>query len=439
MGIPPPLFLVRIQSRLAWPHSPSISLSHSQVSSLETILSSVCEVTSWLDWWLSTCGRFREHLTDEERGNFERLMLSGSRALEFLGGQGITALGNLVLSRRNSLLLDVRSTVPAEEVARLRYADLPSSSGLFPSTLLDSALSKMRAASNNALVQWTLHPLQVPRKSSAGPSKAGSSSASSAARGGASPVVPRSQKQASMAPSSSSTQQGRKGRVPFSVALATPVANARVPGRSPLDRVPPLLRVGGCLSVPWRHWRAIGAESWVLSVLRDGYRIPFRVSPPLARTPISFPTDMSGRISSVTGLVPGGREDVVHRFIGNRPRFGSRLLQLSFPDRRDSGGLASCDRPLSPERVCSANSMLLSLRVGDFLASVDLSDAYFLHTRSSGIEEALVVLVRWGSLPAQGPVLWTVDCPSGLHQCVFAEVSTWAPSHGIPLLGYLDG
>ena len=102
-----------------------VSLYHSHVSSLETMLSSVCEVTSWLDWWLSTCGSFWEHLTDEARGNFERLTLSGSRALEFLGNQGVTALGNLVLSCRDSLLLDVRSTVPAEEVARMRYADLP--------------------------------------------------------------------------------------------------------------------------------------------------------------------------------------------------------------------------------------------------------------------------------------------------------------------------
>ena len=44
-------------------------------------------------------------------------MLSGSRAPGFLGGQGVPALGNLVLSRRDSLLLDVRSTVPANEVA----------------------------------------------------------------------------------------------------------------------------------------------------------------------------------------------------------------------------------------------------------------------------------------------------------------------------------
>ena len=127
----------------------SVSLSHSQVSSLETMLSSVCEVTSWLDWWLSTCGSFQEHLTDEECGNFKRLMFSGLRALEFLGVQGVTALGDLVLSRQDSLLLDVWSTVPAGDIARLRYADFPSSSGLFPSPLLDSALNKMCAASND--------------------------------------------------------------------------------------------------------------------------------------------------------------------------------------------------------------------------------------------------------------------------------------------------
>ena len=104
---------------------------------------------------------------DEVRGNFEWLMLSGLRALKFLGNQGITALGNLVLSRRDSLLLDARSTVRAEEVAHLHYAALPSSSGIFPTPLLDSALNKMRSASNDALVQRILHPPKIPSKSSA--------------------------------------------------------------------------------------------------------------------------------------------------------------------------------------------------------------------------------------------------------------------------------
>ena len=73
----------------------SVSLSASQVSSMETMLSGMCEVSSWLDWWLSTCGGFRDHLPIEVRADFERLMISGSRALEFLASQGCTTLGNL--------------------------------------------------------------------------------------------------------------------------------------------------------------------------------------------------------------------------------------------------------------------------------------------------------------------------------------------------------
>ena len=36
----------------------SVALSASWVSSMEAMLSGVCEVLSWLDWWLSTCGGF---------------------------------------------------------------------------------------------------------------------------------------------------------------------------------------------------------------------------------------------------------------------------------------------------------------------------------------------------------------------------------------------
>ena len=171
------------------------------------MLSGVCEVASWLDWWLSTCGGFREHLPDEVRADFERLILSGSRALEFLASQGSTALGNLVLSRRDSLLADVRSTVPAEEVARLRYSPLPETVSILTSPLLDSALTRMRAAANDALVQRTLHPPRIPRKPVAAGGSAGSS-ASGSAQVSSSGVRP-AQKQA---PSSSPSGQAGKER-----------------------------------------------------------------------------------------------------------------------------------------------------------------------------------------------------------------------------------
>ena len=77
----------------------SVSLSASQVSLMETMLSGVCEVASWMDWWMSTCGGFREHMPGEVRADLEWLILSGSRALELLASQGCAALGNLVLVR----------------------------------------------------------------------------------------------------------------------------------------------------------------------------------------------------------------------------------------------------------------------------------------------------------------------------------------------------
>ena len=157
----------------------SVALSASQVSSMEAMLSGVCEVSSWLDWWLSTCGGFRDHLPVEVRADFERLIISGSRALEFLASQGCPTLGNLVLARQDSLLADVRSTVPAEEVARLRYSPLPETASLFPHPLLDSALIKMRAAASDALVQKTLHPPRIPWKPAVAGQSAGSSTAAS--------------------------------------------------------------------------------------------------------------------------------------------------------------------------------------------------------------------------------------------------------------------
>ena len=195
----------------------SVSLSASQVSSMETMLSGVCEVSSWLDWWLSTCGGFREHLPDEVRADFEQLILSGSRALEFLASQGCTALGNLLLSRRDSLLADIRSTVPAEEVASLRYSPLPETVALFLSPLLDSALTKIRAAANDAFVQRTLHPPRIPRKPAAAGGSAGSS-ASGSGQASSSGTRPAQKQTSSSSPSGQSGKKRKncKGKAPFS-------------------------------------------------------------------------------------------------------------------------------------------------------------------------------------------------------------------------------
>ena len=145
------------------------------------------------------------------------LILSGSRALEFVASQVSTVLGNLVLSRRDSLLVDVRSTVPGEEVTRLRYSPLPETVFIFPSPLLDSELTKMRADANDTLIQHTLHPPRIPWKTVAAGGSPGSSS--TGLTQASSPGARSAQKQSST--SSTSGQSGkkrksRKGKASFS-------------------------------------------------------------------------------------------------------------------------------------------------------------------------------------------------------------------------------
>ena len=97
-----------------------------------------------------------------------------------------------------------------------------------------------------------------------------------------------------------------------------------------------------------------------------------------------------------------------------------------FSGGKGDGWLASRDRPLSPERVRSATSVqdgdqslfaTLCQREG-FPSFHRPERCVFPNTRPSSIGEAIEVPVGRGSLPVQGPVLRTVDCPSGLHQGV---------------------
>ena len=92
---------------------------------------------------------------------------------------------------------------------------------------------------------------------------------------------------------------------------------------------------------------------------------------------------------------------------------------------------------LTPFKMETVASVLLSVREGDFLASLDLKDAYF----QISIHPSLRKLLRFTS---EGTVYQFRALCFGLstaHQVftrVFAAVLAWAHSHGIRLLRYLD-
>ena len=414
---------------------------------METMLSGVCEVSSWLDWWLSTCGGFQDHLPIEVRADFERLMISGSRTLEFLASQGCTTLGNLVLARQDSLLADVRSTVPVEEVARLRYSPLPETASVFPHHLLDSALIKMRAAASDALVQRTLHPPRIPRK----PAASGQSGGASTAHSGQAGTSGASQAQKQSSSSSPSGQSGQrkkkgKGKAPFSSSSrgsAAQEVKVKVPGRSLPDGVPLPVRVGGCLSRHWRQWQAVGAETWVVTVLRDGYRVPFKDSPP----PLSlvlFPMYRAGSPRAqalrqeVEAMLAKGALEIAR---DPGPGFYSRLFLV---EKATGGSRPVIDLShlndfvqLTPFKMETVALVLLSVREGDFLASLDLKDAYF-QIPIHGSSRKLLRFMSEGTVYQFKALCFGLSTAPQVFTRVFAAVSAWAHSRGIRLLRYLD-
>ena len=139
----------------------------------------------------------------------------------------------------------------------------------------------------------------------------------------------------------------------------------------------------------WRRtggrWQVIGAESWVVSVLRDGYRVPFLDSlPPLARSPVSFPTYRAGSprslalLQEIEKVLAKGALEIV---LDPGPGFYSCLFLV---EKATGGWRPVIDlSPLNgfvrqtPFKMETAASVLLSVQEGDFLTSMDLKDAYF--------------------------------------------------------------
>ena len=123
----------------------------------------------------------------------------------------------------------------------------------------------------------------------------------------------------------------------------------------------------------------------MVTVLRDGYHVPFLDSPPpLYRTPVSFPTHRAGfpwaqaLQQEVKELLAKGALEIAR---DPGPGFYSRLFLVE----KASGGW----RPvidlsylnefvqLTRFKMETVASVLLCVREGDFLASLDLKDVYF--------------------------------------------------------------
>ena len=186
-----------------------------------------------------------------------------------------------------------------------------------------------------------------------------------------------------------------------------------------------------------------------MTVLRDGYRVPFKDSPPpLARTPVSFPTYRAGspraqalRQEVEVMLAKGALE--IARDPG--PGFYSRLFLV---EKATGGWRPVIDLShlndfvqLTPFKMETVASVLLSVREGGFSSFLGSEGCVLSDPDPWIIEEAVEVHVGGDSLPVQSPVLRSVDCSPGLYQSLRGGVGLGSRSRypTAPLPGRLVG
>ena len=106
----------------------------------------------------------------------------------------------------------------------------------------------------------------------------------------------------------------------------------------------------------------------------------------LSSSPFSHPgivSDVPGRLSSGSSLVARGRGDACQRSLRNHPRSGSWLLQSSLPCGEGVWqpviDLSHLNKfvQLTRFKMETVASVVLSVREGDFLASLNLKEEYF--------------------------------------------------------------
>ena len=210
------------------------------------------------------------------------------------------------------------------------------------------------------------------------------------------------------------------------------------------------MKVGGCLAPHWRRWQEIGAETWVVIVLRDGYRVLFKDSPPpLARTPVSFPTYRAGSPRAqalrqeVEAMLAKGALEIAR---DPGPGFYSRLFLV---EKATGGWRPVIDLShlndfvqLTPFKMETVASVLLSVREGDFLASLDLKDAYF-QIPIHGSSRKLLRFMSEGTVYQFKALCFGLSTALQVYTRVFAAVSAWAGTcsrdQTAPLPGRLVG
>ena len=183
--------------------------------------------------------------------------------------------------------------------------------------------------------------------------------------------------------------------------------------------------------------------AWVVEVLRVGYRIPFDRQPPLSKRPLSLPAYSPQSIKGVAltqelqHLLQKGAVEPAPQ----SPGFYSRLflVQKASGSWRPIIDLSTLNDYVTSSHfhMETPQSVLRSIRLGDWMVSLDLQDAYLqvpVHHRFASLSS---LRGRGKDVPVQGPLFRSDDRTPSLHEDYGSRFRI-LHKYGVRMLRYLD-
>ena len=157
-----------------------------------------------------------------------------------------------------------------------------------------------------------------------------------------------------------------------------------VPTVQNVPHVVPNPPVGARLQRFWQVWHSLGANKRVVSILQEGYTLPFKEKPPLTRSPVIIsgyanPVKNKHIKDSLQALLQ--KQAVEKVTTPSSLAFYNRLFLVPKPNRKwrpilDLSRLI-CYLATSSFKMETPETIRLSLQKGEWVTSLDFSDAYF--------------------------------------------------------------
>ena len=197
--------------------------------------------------------------------------------------------------------------------------------------------------------------------------------------------------------------------------------------------------VGGCLQPFWQTWAHLGANPRVVSILKEGYVLPFKLKPPLVR----YPLIVSGYAHSLREAV----QTLLHKKAVDMVRvraslaFFNRLFIVPKPNQKSRPilDLSALNKFLSVKtfKMETPETFRISLQQGEWVTSLDFSDAYFHTPIHTGSRKYLRFHFQNQSYQFRALPFGLSTAPMEFT-CVVKEVKLMAQSRGISIHQYLD-